>query len=632
MNIENINNIQNINNNWIARPINRAKIKHIITTLLFFIFIFITICLITYRLYINNNSFTHLKMQKYVYKEEKSDYSKDLKRGLDFFYYKKNLSSEDIKEKMNKDFSFIINITSNQYIGNWTDLSYKDNDFFDDNIKNGVAELYFHKMKYNPNSILAKNRINSFKIDVIIREGKYIDKYIKINFTFYMDYIIEKYLDEEETFIFQNTNNILDFYRVEYLIGRKKETIIKANASLILSKKDHIYDPTFKQKNFSPFDKVKLVLTSKDLNITIDTKIYNNENEKQEVRMYSFILILLGVMEIYYCSKLIMKINNQHEIARKISLITIAINCCFKIVICIIHFFLSLSTTDEDMSYQFGLITVIYFFSFVGFELKLLLLVFRIRHEGVGNREMYRRRLLTLYLMFYVGFSFIFFNIKVCLTNFYLILFVYIISWLSQILFSICTNSRPPMSRLYIVWLSLSRLFFPVYVKGIDNNYFDLKPSYFKVLSLVIIIFIEAMTLILQKSLGPRIMIPKKFNNQNQVFDYYKDKVNIEKHVSQNPICVICLENLAVDVDENLNIIKKKKKPKNLGAKVMSILYLDVLNAKMKKCIKYIEGKNLKKKYMITPCDHVYHSVCLEKWMKYKNECPYCKSQIPSID
>ena len=120
------------------------------------------------------------------------------------------------------------------------------------------------------------------------------------------------------------------------------------------------------------------------------------------------------------------------------------------------------------------------------------------------------------------------------------------------------------MPRLYIVWLSLSRLFFPIYIKGYKNNFFDLRPSYFKIGILVFIIFAEAIILILQKSLGARIIVPKKFRKQNQVFDYYKDRVNIEKHVSQNPICVICLENLNVDVDENFNKIKKKKNRKLL--------------------------------------------------------------------
>ena len=326
-----------------------------------------------------------------------------------------------------------------------------------------------------------------------------------------------------------------------------------------------------------------------------------------------------------------MKIKAQNDIAKKISIITIIINCCIKLIICIIHFFLSITTYDEDISYQYGIITIIYFFGFAGFELKLLLLVFRIKNQ-IGNRGLYRRRLLSLYIMFYVFFSIIFFNLKECTTNFYIIATVYTISWLSQILVSVCKNARPPIPRLYIVWISLSRLYIPIYAKGFNENCFNLKPSYLKVGLLIIITFTEAIILLLQKSLGPRIIIPKKFRSQNQAFDYYKDKVNIQKHVSQNPLCVICLENLSVEVDENFNRIKKKNKPKTIGNKIMSIFYLDILNDKIKKCLKYLEGKNVKKKYMITPCDHVFHSVCLEKWMKLKNECPYCKTNIPPID
>ncbi len=66
--------------------------------------------------------------------------------------------------------------------------------------------------------------------------------------------------------------------------------------------------------------------------------------------------------------------------------------------------------------------------------------------------------------------------------------------------------------------------------------------------------------------------------------------------------------------------------------KIINVLYLDVLNRKIKNCIQYLEGAYPKKKYMITPCDHVFHTVCLEKWMKIKNECPYCKNEIPPVD
>ena len=29
--------------------------------------------------------------------------------------------------------------------------------------------------------------------------------------------------------------------------------------------------------------------------------------------------------------------------------------------------------------------------------------------------------------------------------------------------------------------------------------------------------------------------------------------------------------------------------------------------------------------YMYTPCSHVFHSECLEKWFEFKKECPNCR-------
>lgn len=35
--------------------------------------------------------------------------------------------------------------------------------------------------------------------------------------------------------------------------------------------------------------------------------------------------------------------------------------------------------------------------------------------------------------------------------------------------------------------------------------------------------------------------------------------------------------------------------------------------------------------YMITPCHHMFHSECLEDWMKYKLQCPVCRSSLPPV-
>ena len=52
---------------------------------------------------------------------------------------------------------------------------YPDNLFFDSKINEGIADLYFNKVKPNNNqnsiSILSKTKINPFRIDIVIKEG-----------------------------------------------------------------------------------------------------------------------------------------------------------------------------------------------------------------------------------------------------------------------------------------------------------------------------------------------------------------------------------------------------------------------------------------------------------------------------
>ncbi|KAG0669200.1 transmembrane E3 ubiquitin-protein ligase 1 [Maudiozyma exigua] len=33
--------------------------------------------------------------------------------------------------------------------------------------------------------------------------------------------------------------------------------------------------------------------------------------------------------------------------------------------------------------------------------------------------------------------------------------------------------------------------------------------------------------------------------------------------------------------------------------------------------------------YMVTPCNHIFHTACLENWMSYKLQCPVCRTPLP---
>jgi hypothetical protein len=34
--------------------------------------------------------------------------------------------------------------------------------------------------------------------------------------------------------------------------------------------------------------------------------------------------------------------------------------------------------------------------------------------------------------------------------------------------------------------------------------------------------------------------------------------------------------------------------------------------------------------YMLTPCDHLFHTECLERWMEVKRACPTCRAALPA--
>jgi hypothetical protein len=46
----------------------------------------------------------------------------------------------------------------------------------------------------------------------------------------------------------------------------------------------------------------------------------------------------------------------------------------------------------------------------------------------------------------------------------------------------------------------------------------------------------------------------------------------------------------------------------------------------------YIPHKNkLKKPFMKTPCNHFFHSNCLESWLNQKKDCPTCRQEIEHL-
>ena len=123
--------------------------------------------------------------------------------------------------------------------------------------------------------------------------------------------------------------------------------------------------------------------------------------------------------------------------------------------------------------------------------------------------------------------------------------------------------------------------------------------------------------LCLQKIIGPKFFIPKSF--REHTYEYYKTTEEVKDKL-KDVECVICLESL-----ENVGVNNDEDNEYNFKENMNYAEKLAIMIQKWSK-----RKKN--KPYMKTPCNHFFHTKCLETWLELKNECPYCRQKIPPLE
>ncbi|KAI3891772.1 hypothetical protein MKX03_020910 [Papaver bracteatum] len=192
--------------------------------------------------------------------------------------------------------------------------------------------------------------------------------------------------------------------------------------------------------------------------------------------------------------------------------------------------------------------------------------------------ETMRRELSVLYSRFYwivLGGVLIIYQFHGYLRPILLLTYAF---WIPQIVTNVIRNSRKPLHPLYILGITATRLVVPLYVFGCPNNIMRIYHDQTWCIFVVLFMGLQATMLLLQHYLGsrwciPHQMLPKQYN-------YY------DRNTCQATDCAICLA--TIDLPQRSN-----------------------------DC-------------MATPCDHFFHSNCLQRWMDIKMECPTCRRPLPA--
>ncbi|BBN70522.1 RING/U-box superfamily protein [Prunus dulcis] len=152
--------------------------------------------------------------------------------------------------------------------------------------------------------------------------------------------------------------------------------------------------------------------------------------------------------------------------------------------------------------------------------------------------------------------------------------------WIPQIITNVIRDSRKPLHPHYILGMTVTRLAIPLYIFGCPNNFMRIEPDKSWCICLGVFIGLQASILLLQHYLGSRWFIPRQILPEK--YSYFRRYDQDTHHTTD---CVICMT--AVDLTQRSN-----------------------------DC-------------MVTPCDHFFHSGCLQRWMDIKMECPTCRRPLP---
>jgi hypothetical protein len=335
------------------------------------------------------------------------------------------------------------------------------------------------------------------------------------------------------------------------------------------------------------------------------------------------------------------KLNNSENFANGISLFTIYENIIWNSYGCLCHFFLTLNY--PTYLYYFIFPTIVYFLNFSFTDLKFLYTIWRLKYQkDLVDINLIKRKLIQLYFTFYLGMFFsLFFVTKFFFYKPYIIIGI-LLTWTPQIIFNIYYDNRISLPWSYIILTSIYRLFIPCYFRFNKNNFFLISPDYFFSFFIISLMIFQIFILYCQSIKGSRFFLPKKF--RKSYFDFYKNKKEILflNPNANNIECVICLNNIFNDIDNIYNskfaindyiTLDENEHIQILRKNYIYHLYEEKNNSWKNKHFSFFNfnERNLyikNKKYIMTPCKHLFHSKCLEMWLQRKKECPNCRKEI----
>ncbi|RDA86598.1 hypothetical protein CP532_6015 [Ophiocordyceps camponoti-leonardi (nom. inval.)] len=202
--------------------------------------------------------------------------------------------------------------------------------------------------------------------------------------------------------------------------------------------------------------------------------------------------------------------------------------------------------------------------------------------------------------------------------------FVYLSMWVPQIYRNTMRNCRHAMSWRFVIGQTVLRLLPVAYFWIYEDNILFARPDRTAFSALFCWVSLQLAVLAVQEVMGPRFGLPDSWTPDG--WDYHPILYEDAIEGCRLPIGIAaeapwCGSNTTAKSD-NVRIVECAICHEPVDVPVIKA------GGDEGSSVKNAFARRL---YMMTPCRHIFHTRCLEVWMRYRLQCPICREDLPPI-
>lgn len=257
---------------------------------------------------------------------------------------------------------------------------------------------------------------------------------------------------------------------------------------------------------------------------------------------------------------------------------------------------------------------------------------------------LYSRFCLLLIIVFFITIQFATARTMYRSIYFGTVAFLYLSFWVPQIYRNIMRNCRKALRWDYVIGTSVVRIIPVAYFYLKEDNVLFAQTDWYGFAILAGWIWVQILAMGSQEVLGPRFFVKEGW--APPAYDYHPILREDEEGATM-PLNITTIEDtspIALDASSSADdgaTTKSAGESKGKGKKVFDCsicaqdIEVPVIPAGAdESSVAGMGGTSMilqRRQYMVTPCRHIFHTGCLEGWMRYRLMCPNCREVLPPL-